>query len=128
MTKRYMYIGKRYNVLQSMHSEAKDYEVVVVTTLKTAQTLIKKRRFDAIFTELVVDGDYLGGYKILHFIKTFDKNNRTPVYAIGHYELKESREWILGLGFTEYCHIPKDEEVNKCILVKKDKQKRNSAA
>jgi PAS domain S-box-containing protein len=87
-------------------TQMKDFKLLKVASgLTEALPLIKKYKFDLIYVDINLKGQY-NGLDSLRIIRQFNNYDKTPIIAITAYPFEGDKEKFLKAGFTDYFRKP----------------------
>ncbi len=87
-------------------TQMKDFKLLkIVSSLTEALPLIKKYKFDLIYVDINLKGQY-NGLDSLRIIRQFNNYDKTPIIAITAYPFEGDKEKFLKAGFTDYFKKP----------------------
>lgn len=87
-------------------TQMKDFKLLkIVSSLTEALPIIKKYKFDIVYVDINLKGQY-NGLDALKIIKQFDNYGNIPIIAVTAYPFIGDREKFLKAGFTDYFPKP----------------------
>ncbi len=87
-------------------TQMKDFKLLkIVSGLTEALPLIKKYKFDLIYVDINLKGQY-NGLDALKIIRQFENYKTVPIIAVTAYPFDGDKEKFLNAGFTDYFRKP----------------------